>query len=92
MPGELVSVLLACPECSVIGQSHSERDQLQELDCPECGHTWTPPPALDAESLIAHLRALLEAHADGSRRAFYDAPRLLRDIAAAIDAYPELVR
>lgn len=80
------TVILGCPRCGELGESSAYE---LALTCPECAHQWTKEPARTADETISHVRALLTQQQDATRRAFYGAAALLRQIATAIDAYPD---
>jgi len=80
------TVIIACPECSELGESDA---RAIHLTCPNCLHEWTKAPARTADETIRLVRELLRQQQDASRRRFYCATALLFKIAEAIDAYPE---
>lgn len=80
------TVILACPRCGTFGQSDAREER---LTCPECAHEWVRAPHRTAEHTIWYIRNLLTSQQDATRRAFYQSKWLLREIATAIDAFPD---
>jgi len=81
------TVIVGCPNCGEFLECDAHA---LDLTCPECGKKWTKVRLRTADETIAHIRTLLAAEQDSTRRAFYNASNLLREIATAIDAYPVL--